>query len=123
MVKSFEDLKAWQKAMALAREVYRCAAAMPKDERFGLTDQMCRAVVSVPSNISEGFGRETTKDFLHFLMMARGSLYELRTQLTLSVQLGFLPDADDAFSLMTDVSRLLNALITKLKSKLSTTNH
>ena len=123
MVKSYEDLKVWQKAMELAREVYRCAKLMPKDERFGLTNQMCRAAVSVPSNVAEGFGRESTKDFLHFLMMARGSLHELRTQLTLSVQLEFLPNADDAFSLIADVSRLLNALITKLKSKLTTTNH
>jgi four helix bundle protein len=79
--KRFRDLIAWQKAMSAAQDVYRITEAFPKSEQFGLTAQMRRAAVSVPSNIAEGHGRLTDKGFKVFLAQARGSAYELETQL------------------------------------------
>ena len=87
-VKSYRDLSAWQKARLLVKEVYLLTAAFPVGERFGLVSQMNRAAVSIPSNIAEGYGRATTQDYLHFLRIARGSAYELETQLVLAQDLG-----------------------------------
>jgi four helix bundle protein len=80
----FKDLKVWQKAMELAKGVYEITAAFPKEEKYGLTSQINRSVVSVPSNIAEGAGRNSNKEFVHFLSIASGSLCELETQLILS---------------------------------------
>ena len=87
-VKSYRDLVAWQRARELVRETYLLTAAFPVGERFGLVSQMNRAAVSIPSNIAEGYGRATTQDYLHFLRIARGSAYELETQLVLAQDLG-----------------------------------
>ena len=87
-VKSYRDLIAWQKARELVKEEYLLTANFPVGERFGLVSQMDRAVVSVPSNIAEGYGRATTQDYLHFLRIARGSACELETQLVLAEDLG-----------------------------------
>jgi four helix bundle protein len=87
--KSYKDLLIWQKAMSLAKFVYRLSARFPVDERYGLISQIRRAAVSVPSNIAEGQARHTTKEFLQFLSHAQGSLAEVETQLLLSVDLGF----------------------------------
>ena len=83
-VKHFRDLQVWQKAMALAREIYQVTRAFPKEEIFGLTSQMRRAAVSIPSNIAEGQGQLTDKGFLLFLSRAVGSLNELETQAELA---------------------------------------
>jgi four helix bundle protein len=83
-VKCYEELIVWQKAMLLAKLVYGIQKQLPKEEVYGLGDQMRRAVVSIPSNIAEGFGRESDKEFKHFLSVARGSLFEVKTQLQLS---------------------------------------
>ena len=80
-IKSFEDLVVWKKSMVLTKEVYLLTRTFPDDERFSLTNQIRRAVISIPSNIAEGFGRYSDKDYLHFLYISRGSLYELKTQL------------------------------------------
>ncbi len=82
-VKSYSELEVWQLAMSLAEDIYGLVSAFPEEERFALSGQVRRAVVSIPSNIAEGFGRETTKDFLHFIAMARGSLYEVRNKSSL----------------------------------------
>ena len=116
MVKSYEDLIVWQKAVAFAEEVYRLQRTLPKEERFGVGDQLRRAAVSVPSNIAEGFGRESSKDFMHFLTVARGSLYETRTQLRIASDLGLLKDISSVEALSLEVGRLLNAFISKLRS-------
>ena len=109
-VKSYEELLAWQKAMLLAKIVYGVQKQLPKDEVYGLGDQIRRAVVSVPSNIAEGFGRETDKDFKHFLSIARGSLYETKTQLELAESLGFLRMPSELIDLFSEVAKLINGL-------------
>ena len=109
-VKSYEELVAWQKAMLLAKTVYGVQKQLPKEEVYGLGDQIRRAVVSVPSNIAEGFGRETDKDFRHFLSIARGSLYETKTQLEPAESLGFLQMPPELVDLFGEVAKLINGL-------------
>jgi four helix bundle protein len=104
--------------MDLVREVYQCTARFPKQETYGLTNQMRRAAVSVPSNIAEGKGRFSRKELLQFLFHARGSLLELRTQITIAGELGFL-DASDEGKLTdhaSEVGRLLNGLINRFQT-------
>lgn len=82
-----DDLKVWKKSMELAKEVYQVASELPVDEKFGLISQIRRCAVSIPSNISEGTGRNSQKEFAHFLSIANGSAYELQTQLLLIIEL------------------------------------
>ena len=115
-VKHFSELIVWQKAMDLVVEIYQRTETFPQREIFGITNQMRRASVSVPSNIAEGQGRSSTDDFLRFLYIAKGSLQELETQVILSRRLQFLPD-DGHQALLTqlcEVARILNGLITSL---------
>jgi four helix bundle protein len=109
----YEDLIAWQKAKAFATEVYRATETFPKTEVYGLTAQLRRAAVSVPSNIAEGQGRLTKGEFCHFLGQARGSLLEVETQLSIALDLNLLPEADfrklRVKSL--EVRKILNGLI------------
>lgn len=104
--------------MDLVLETYRCTASFPKQEAYGLTSQMRRAAVSIPSNIAEGKGRYSRKELLQFLFHARGSLLELRTQITIARELKFLQRTDaDALSNRTcEVGRLLNGLINRFQS-------
>jgi four helix bundle protein len=123
-VRSFEDLIVWQKSMDLVTEVYSVTAGFPSDERFGLTQQLRRAAVSIPSNMAEGQGRSTTTDFIRFLTISRGSLNEVRTQLIIANHLNYLTN-DKLQSLRNacdEIARLLNALINSLTSK-QNTNH
>lgn len=116
-IRSFRDLFAWQKAIDLCQEVYRLAQGFPGEERFGLTAQMRRAAVSIPSNIAEGYGRGRKRDYVRFLNVARGSLYELETQLVLVVRLG-LADGDSAgpyTERVREVDRILCALIRAIR--------
>ena len=107
------DLIVWQKAMNLAVTVYRATASFPRAEAFGITAQLRKAAVSVPSNLAEGSARRTSADFLSFLHIARGSQAELDTQLRLAVALGYLPDhaAKDLLAQSDEVGRLLTAVI------------
>ncbi|HRX83926.1 MAG TPA: four helix bundle protein [Phycisphaerae bacterium] len=114
---TFRDLIVWQKSITLARDVYTLTQMMPESERFGLTNQIRRAVVSIPSNIAEGNARQTRKDYLRFLVTARGSLAELETQLILARELNFLTDPQPALELLYEVSRMLRALIAKLRGQ------
>ena len=118
-VRSYRDLVAWQKARALAREVYLLTATFPVGERFGLVSQMNRAAVSIPSNIAEGYGRSTTQDHLRFLRIARRSAYELETQLVLAEDLGLCSAAkgDHVVSLLQEVIRLLQGLVSAVERK------
>ena len=114
---TYEDLQAWQKAMDFVADVYRVTMQFPKDELYGITSQLRRAAVSVPSNIAEGQGRQTTGEFRQFLGQARGSLLETETQILLSERLGFL-DHKSAEVLLTqasEVGRVLNGLLASLK--------
>ncbi len=112
-IRSFRDLVAWQKGMDLCQQVYAISARFPADERYGLTAQMRRAAVSVPSNIAEGYGRNRTLDYLRFLNMALGSLYELETQLLLAIRLRFASGDDlcPGMELVRELDRVLCGLI------------
>lgn len=90
MIKSFTDLRAWQEAHKLALFVYKLTDSFPSAEQFGLTGQARRAAVSVSSNLAEGFGRDSQKDKEHFYVMASGSLYEVKSQLLLARDLGYI---------------------------------
>jgi four helix bundle protein len=109
----FRDLTVWQKAMARAKSVYAATEAMPMKEQFGLTSQMRRSAVSIPSNIAEGHGRSTDRSFAVFLSQARGSLYELQTQMQLAAELGFLQRevAQPLLAQGEEVARLINGLM------------
>jgi four helix bundle protein len=91
---SYRDLKVWQEAMALAEAIYAATAVFPTSERFGLTQQMRRAVVLIPSNIAEGYGRRTARQRYNFLENALGSVFELETQTELSYRLHFISEED-----------------------------
>ena len=99
--------------MELVRKVYQASKNFPSDERYALTDQLRRAVVSIPSNIAEGSGRASNKDYAHFLSIARGSLYETMTQLELAQSLGYIDDTNDVEGLATEISRMLTSLMKK----------
>lgn len=86
----YKELAAWQKSMALVEEVYLCTRDFPKEELYGLTGQIRRAAVSIPSNLAEGASRASSKEFLQFLHIARGSSSELETQLLLAEKIGYL---------------------------------
>ena len=121
-VQRYEDLIAWQKSYQLVLDVYAATSGFPADERFGLTSQIRRAAVSIPSNIAEGFGRQTRGDFLRFLDMARGSAHEVETQLRLAKDLNFLTQPD-ILEQVAEVQRILNGLIASLRRKSSNTGH
>jgi four helix bundle protein len=113
MADSFRDLLAWQKAMVLVTDVYRATDSFPSREMYGLTNQVRRSAVSVPSNIAEGKGRFSKKEFLQFLTTARGSLCEMQTQLEIARNLGYLQN--DHFEQLDvqsrEVGRMINGLI------------
>ena len=113
MGRSYRDLVAWQKAMDLVTATYRATAGFPKDELFGLTSQLRRAAVSIPSNIAEGQGRLSEKEFRYFLGQARGSLMEVETQLHIAENLGYLEREQTALLLQScgEVGRILNGLL------------
>ena len=121
MSTEYKELAAWQRAMDLVREVYRCTRNFPRDEVFGITSQMRRAAVSVPSNIAEGKGRYSRKELIQFLYKARGSLMELETQILIARDLNYL-DEFTSRSLSThtlEVTRILNGLIKRFQQELS----
>jgi four helix bundle protein len=116
MGRSYKDLIAWQKAMDLVTATYRATAAFPKEEQFGLTSQLRRAAVSIPSNIAEGQGRLSENEFRHFLGQARGSLMEVETQLQISQNLGYTQPAqlNDLLNACGEVGRILNGLLASI---------
>jgi four helix bundle protein len=114
--KSYRELIVWQKAMILARQAYTLSKALPRSEAYGLLAQIRKAAVSVPSNIAEGHGRLTDSQFRHFLGNARGSLYEMQTQLELACDLGYI-EKEPVRELMAqgaEVGRLINGLVSAL---------
>jgi four helix bundle protein len=115
-IRSYRDLFVWQRAIDLVVEVYELTRQFPADERFGLTSQMRRAAVSIPSNIAEGQARLTTQEFRRFLRNAQGSLAELDTQVTISRRLGFIGDAERLDGLRQEIGRMIHGLQEKLGS-------
>jgi len=114
----YKDLLVWQKRMSLGKLVYKLTASFPSDERFGITSQLRRAAVSVPSNIAEGQARQSTKEFLQFLSIAEGSLAELETQLLLSVELSFCQktETESALKEIDELQKMIIALKRKLSA-------
>jgi four helix bundle protein len=111
-IRNYRDLIAWQKAMNLAKQAYQATLKFPNEERFGLTSQMRRAAVSVPSNIAEGFGRARKPEFRRFLEIARGSLFEFQTQAKLARRLGLL--AGPGLTNLRDAAQELEAILNGL---------
>lgn len=118
-IKTYRDLLIWQKSMALVTEIYRLSKSFPKDETYGLVSQMRRCAVSVPSNIAEGSGRNSTNDYIRFLYIAIASLYELQTQIEIALNLQYLSktDFDKLYESSREIERMLSSLIKKLENK------
>lgn len=124
-VRSFRDLIVWKKSLQLAVNVYRVTGGFPREELYGLTSQIRRCAVSVPSNIAEGQGRLTSGEFKQFLGIARGSNFELQTQLEIARALG-IGDAkliDEAEGLSHEVGKMIYALLDKLNGSVESTDH
>lgn len=110
MVRPHYNLAAWKLAMTLVKNVYQATRTFPQEEIYGLTAQMRRAAVSIPSNLAEGAARTGRKEFAQFLSIAKGSLSELETQLLISAELGYLDATHALFELVEEVSRVLSGL-------------
>ena len=115
-LKSYQELIVWHKAMDLVEEVYLVSGSFPREELYGLTSQLRRAAVSVPSNVAQGQARQTTADFLRHLSIAYGSLLELQTQMLTAIRLAYLSKerCSDVLSKSAEVGRVMNGLISSL---------
>ena len=111
-IRSHRDLLVWQKSMDLVIEVYKHTKSFPRSEDYALTSQLTRAAVSIPSNVAEGHARGSVRDYAHFLSIARGSLMETETLLTIACRVGYLQQdlVRPTFSLITEISKMLTAL-------------
>jgi four helix bundle protein len=116
-IRSHEDLIVWQKAVDLVALVYEFSSKLPGREVYGMSAQMRRSAASIPANVAEGHGRETKKDYAHFVAIARGSLAETQTYVKLCVRLGYLTNAevDGTLKLMNEIYRMLTVLKHKLQ--------
>ena len=117
MKRNHRDLKAWREAIRLVEAVYKATESFPKPEQFGLAGQMRRAAVSVPANIAEGAARSGTKELLHFLSIARGSLSELDTHIEIGLRLGYLIKSADLQKQVDDIAGLLSRLSSSLRQR------
>jgi four helix bundle protein len=115
--KSYKDLLIWQKGISIVMATYQLSKTFPKDEEYALSNQIKRAAVSIPSNIAEGYGRNSKKALCYFVNISRGSLYELETQLLIAHKLGFINDLDlynHLLHLIYEESKMLNSFYNKL---------
>jgi four helix bundle protein len=117
MIKSHKDLIVWQKGKDLVELIYDVTKTFPSNEQFGLVSQLRRAVVSIPSNIAEGYGRQSTGNYKQFLSISRGSLLELETQIILSILLKYLEKnkSEIIVNKIEELSKMLSSLISKIK--------
>lgn len=119
MLRNFKDLHVWQKSYKLCLKIYELTPQFPDEEKYGLTSQIKKSAVSIPSNIAEGYGRKTTADYVRMLYISYGSICELETQILLAGDLGFIEKGD--LNLLSkdinEVERMLKALIKSLKNK------
>ena len=113
----FENLEVWKKSIILVKEVYILVKFFPKEESYALSDQVKRCAVSVPSNIAEGSGRNSPKEFVQFLYIALGSINELETQLIIAKEIGYLKDIEEIRNKILEIKKMLNSLITSIKRK------
>lgn len=116
-IKSFKELRIWQKGIELVKDIYKLTANFPKEEVYGLTSQMRRSAVSIPSNIAEGFKRFHSKEYMQFLHIALGSAAELETQIIISKELGFINESElqSVSENIDHLSKMISALLNKLK--------
>jgi four helix bundle protein len=119
MIKSYKDLIVWQRGVDLVELIYRITEKLPTKEKFGLISQMQRAAVSIPSNIAEGYGRQSAGSYAQFLSVARGSLFELETQIELCIRLKYIQKTEPEKLLIeiTEISKMLTSLISKMKER------
>ena len=117
MVLGFKDLVVWQRSMDFVVEVYALIRYFPKEENYALADQMRRSSVSIPSNIAEGHGRNTTKEYIQFLYIALGSASEIETQIILANKLEYAKEVDSHLLEINEIKKMLNGLISSLKRK------
>ena len=120
----YKELQVWQKAMDLVVEIYKISKLLPKEEVYGISDQLRRSAVSIPSNIAEGQSRNSAKEFIQFLSIARGSLAELETQLLICIKVNMLSEDNiaEAQNITTEVGKMIKGLMNKLNSQLTTNN-
>jgi four helix bundle protein len=117
MGRKHHELRAWQEAMSLVKDIYTITASFPKEEIYALTSQMRRAAISIPSNIAEGAARTGDREFLQFLSISRGSLSELETQLMIAKELGYLLSSDDSMLKIDGLFGLLGGLMKSLRER------
>lgn len=120
-VKTYKDLIVWQKAMEMTTLLYKIIKKLPKEETYTLCDQMRRAAISIPSNIAEGFGRNSKKEYLQFLYIANGSVCELETQLILCVNINYLSEIETqpTMDLLSEIGKIIMTITKKLNSNTS----
>lgn len=119
MKRKHHELRAWQEAMTLVKDIYQITASFPKEEIYALTSQMRRAAVSIPSNIAEGAARTGDKEFLQFLFVSRGSLSELETQLIIAKELGYMLESNEIMLKIDGLFGLLGGLMKSLRVRSS----
>lgn len=119
MLKNYKELKVWQKSYKLCLVIYGATKKFPKEERYGLTSQIRRAAVSIPSNIAEGYGRKTTLDYIRLLYISYGSLCELETQILLAGDLDLIEKGElgGLIQNIAEIERMLKSLIRSLENK------
>ena len=124
-IKSYQDLIVWQKSVLLVTDIYTITKTFPQDERFGITSQLNRAAVSIPTNIAEGWGRETSKNYLQFLRISRGSIMEVQTLLIITKNLNYI--SEEKFDILRnkteEVGKILQGLIKSINEKISLTDN
>ncbi len=116
-IQSYRDLQIWQKGMSLVTSIYRITEKYPKSEQFTLVSQTRRSAISIPSNIAEGYGRNSTSDYIRFLRISGGSLYELQTQVEIAVNLNYVTpkDFDMVYKASDEIAKMIGGLIKKVK--------
>jgi four helix bundle protein len=121
LIKSYRDLEVWKKSRKIVSEVYKLTKTFPKEELYGLTSQLQRAAVSIPSNIAEGKSRRTTKEYMRFLDIAYGSLAEVETQLYIACDLGYTTEKkiENLLDRYAEIGRMINGLLNSLDKNLS----
>ena len=120
----YKELQVWHKAIDLVVEIYKISKLLPKEETYGTSDQIRRSAVSIPSNIAEGQSRNSIKEFIQFLSIARGSLAELETQLLICIKVNMLSEDNitEAQNIITEIGKMIKGLMNKLNSQLTTNN-
>jgi len=120
-LKSYKDLEVWKVSMEFVTEIYQITSKFPSSELYGLSAQIRRCAVSIPSNIAEGAGRKNTREFIQFLYVSNGSLSELETQLEIAFRLGYITDPESCNNRIMHVRKMLVNLIRALNQKLNST--